>query len=88
VGDAEFIEVAVERIGAAGHLAPDVANGIGRFGAMSAHAGRLPRAVRLKPDYPMAAPGRSRQRSEMAQRVGLGRRVQAQTRRRQPRSDA
>jgi predicted transcriptional regulator len=31
----------------------------------------------LKPDYPMAAPGYSRQRSETAKRVGLGRRVQA-----------
>ena len=31
----------------------------------------------LKPDYPMAAPGYSRQRSEMARRVGLGRREQA-----------
>ena len=29
----------------------------------------------LKPDYPMAAPGYSRQRSEMAKRVGLGQRV-------------
>jgi predicted transcriptional regulator len=40
----------------------------------------------LKPDYPMAAPGYSRRRSEMAKRVGLGRRVQAPSRRRQPRS--
>ena len=40
-----------------------------------AHAGSLSRAVRLKPDYPMAAPGYSRQRSEMAKRVGLGQRV-------------
>jgi predicted transcriptional regulator len=40
----------------------------------------------LKPDYPMAAPGYSRQRSEMAKRVGLGQRVQAPSRRRQPRS--
>jgi predicted transcriptional regulator len=31
----------------------------------------------LKPNYPMAAPGYSRQRSEMAKRVGLGQRVQA-----------
>ena len=31
----------------------------------------------LGPDYPMAAPGYSRQRSEMARRVGLGQRVQA-----------
>jgi predicted transcriptional regulator len=30
----------------------------------------------LRPDYPMAAPGYSRQRSEMARRVGLGQRVQ------------
>jgi predicted transcriptional regulator len=39
----------------------------------------------LKPDYPMAAPGYSRQRSEMAKRVGLGRRQQAR-RGRKPRS--
>jgi predicted transcriptional regulator len=31
----------------------------------------------LKPDYPMAAPSYSRQRSEAAKRVGLGQRVQA-----------
>jgi predicted transcriptional regulator len=31
----------------------------------------------LRPDYPMAAPGYSRQRSEMAKRTGLGQRVQA-----------
>jgi predicted transcriptional regulator len=31
----------------------------------------------LRPDYPMAAPGYSRQRSEMAKRVGLGHNVQA-----------
>jgi predicted transcriptional regulator len=31
----------------------------------------------LKPDYPMAAPGYSRYRSEMAKRVGLGQRQQA-----------
>jgi predicted transcriptional regulator len=31
----------------------------------------------LKSDYPMAAPGYSRQRSEMAKRVGLGQRQQA-----------
>jgi predicted transcriptional regulator len=31
----------------------------------------------LRPDYPMAAPGYSRQRSEMAKRVGLGQRQQA-----------
>jgi predicted transcriptional regulator len=42
----------------------------------------------LKPDYPMAAPGYSRQRSEMARRVGLGQRVQAPSRRRRPRSGA
>ena len=42
----------------------------------------------LKPDYPMTAPGYSRQRSEMAKRVGLGQRVQAPSRRRQPRSGA
>ena len=40
----------------------------------------------LRPDYPMAAPGYSRQRSEMAKRVGLGKHVQAPSRRRQPRS--
>jgi predicted transcriptional regulator len=39
----------------------------------------------LKADYPMAAPGYSRQRSEMAKRVGLGR---APSRRRKPRSGA
>jgi predicted transcriptional regulator len=42
----------------------------------------------LMPDYPMAAPGYSRQRSEMAKRVGLGQRVQARSLRRQPRSGA
>jgi predicted transcriptional regulator len=42
----------------------------------------------LKPDYPMAAPGYSRQRSEMAKRVGLGRREPAPTRTRKPRSGA
>jgi predicted transcriptional regulator len=42
----------------------------------------------LKPDYPMAAPGYSRQRSEMAKRVGLGQRSQSSSRRRQPRSGA
>jgi predicted transcriptional regulator len=42
----------------------------------------------LKPDYPVAAPGYSRQRSEMAKRVGLGRRMQAPPRRQQPRSGA
>jgi predicted transcriptional regulator len=40
----------------------------------------MPEAYReqfgLKPDYPMAAPGYSRQRSEMAKRVGLGQRAQ------------
>jgi predicted transcriptional regulator len=42
----------------------------------------------LKPDYPMAAPGYSRQRSETAKRVGLGRRVQAPSGHRQPRNGA
>jgi len=42
----------------------------------------------LKPDYPMAAPGYSRQRSEMGRRVGLGRREPAPTRTRKPRSSA
>ena len=42
----------------------------------------------LKPDYPMAAPGYARQRSEMAKRTGLGQRSQASSRRRQPRSGA
>ena len=43
----------------------------------------------LKPDYPMAAPGYSRQRSEMAKRVGLGRRVQVPTKKtRKPRTSA
>ena len=42
----------------------------------------------LRPDYPMAAPGYSRQRSEMAKRVGLGQRVQTSPRRRKPRSGA
>jgi predicted transcriptional regulator len=36
----------------------------------------------LKPEYPMAAPSYSRQRSEMAKRIGLGQRVQAPLRRR------
>src|SRR5919106_4080123 len=40
----------------------------------------------LKSDYPMTAPGYSRQRSEMAKRVGLGR-VQT-PRRRKPRGEA
>jgi predicted transcriptional regulator len=35
----------------------------------------------LRPDYPMAAPGYSRQRSEMAKRTGLGQRVQPAGRR-------
>jgi predicted transcriptional regulator len=43
----------------------------------------------LRPDYPMAAPGYARQRSEMAKRTGLGQRVQPPPRRRRhPRSDA
>jgi len=42
----------------------------------------------LKRDYPMAAPGYSLQRSEMARRAGLGQRVQAPPRRRRPRSGA
>ena len=42
----------------------------------------------LRPDYPMAAPGYSRQRSEWARRVGLGQRAQVPPRRRQPRSGA
>jgi predicted transcriptional regulator len=42
----------------------------------------------LRSDYPMAAPGYSRQRSEMAKRVGLGRREPAPTRTRKPRSGA
>jgi predicted transcriptional regulator len=42
----------------------------------------------LRSDYPMAAPGYSRQRSEMAKRVGLGKRVQAPPRRRKRRSSA
>jgi predicted transcriptional regulator len=42
----------------------------------------------LRPDYPMAAPGYSRQRSEMAKRVGLGQRAQPPPRRRRPRSGA
>jgi predicted transcriptional regulator len=39
----------------------------------------------LRSDYPMAAPGYSRQRSEMAKRAGLGQRSQAPRRRRKPR---
>jgi predicted transcriptional regulator len=42
----------------------------------------------LKPDYPMAAPGYSRQRSDMAKRAGLGQRVQVTPRTRKPRSGA
>jgi predicted transcriptional regulator len=42
----------------------------------------------LKPDYPMAAPGYSRQRSEMARRTGLGQRARAPSRGRKPRSGA
>jgi predicted transcriptional regulator len=42
----------------------------------------------LKPNYPMTAPGYSRHRSEMAKRVGLGQRVQATSRHRQPSSGA
>jgi predicted transcriptional regulator len=42
----------------------------------------------LRSDYPMAAPGYSRQRSEMARRTGLGQRVQTSPRRRKPRSGA
>ena len=42
----------------------------------------------LKSDYPMAAPGYSRERSEMAKRVGLGQRVQAPSRTSKPRSGA
>jgi MucR family transcriptional regulator, transcriptional regulator of exopolysaccharide biosynthesis len=38
----------------------------------------------LKPDYPMAAPGYSRQRAEMAKRTGLGQRVHASSGHRQP----
>jgi predicted transcriptional regulator len=38
----------------------------------------------LKSDYPMAAPGYSRQRSEMAKRTGLGQRAQATARSRKP----
>jgi predicted transcriptional regulator len=34
----------------------------------------------LRPDYPMAAPGYSRQRSEMAKRTGLGRNAQTSRR--------
>jgi predicted transcriptional regulator len=42
----------------------------------------------LKPDYPMAAPGYSTQRSEMAKRTGLGQRGQATARTRKPRGGA
>jgi predicted transcriptional regulator len=40
----------------------------------------------LRSDYPMAAPGYSRQRSDMAKRVGLGRREQVSARGRKTRS--
>jgi predicted transcriptional regulator len=40
----------------------------------------------LKPEYPMAAPSYSRQRAEIARRLGLG--VQAPSRRRRPRRGA
>jgi predicted transcriptional regulator len=40
----------------------------------------------LKPDYPMVAAGYSRQRSETAKRVGLGRNVQASRRSRRPKN--
>jgi predicted transcriptional regulator len=40
----------------------------------------------LAADYPMTAPGYSRQRSEMAKRIGLGQRVQASGRPRKSRS--
>jgi predicted transcriptional regulator len=42
----------------------------------------------LRPDYPMTAPGYSRQRSEMAKRAGLGHRAQASPRSRRPCSGA
>jgi predicted transcriptional regulator len=42
----------------------------------------------LKSDYPMAAPGYSRQRSEMARRTGLGQRSQAPSGHRQSRGGA
>jgi predicted transcriptional regulator len=42
----------------------------------------------LRSDYPMTAPGYSRQRSEMAKQVGLGQRVETSPRRRRPRSGA
>jgi predicted transcriptional regulator len=42
----------------------------------------------LRPDYPMAAPGYSRQRAEMAKRVGLGQRSQGPSGHRQPRGGA
>ena len=42
----------------------------------------------LRSDYPMAAPGYSRKRSEMAKRAGLGQRSGAPRRRRKPRSGA
>jgi predicted transcriptional regulator len=40
----------------------------------------------LRPEYPMTAPGYSRQRSEMAKRVGLGHTLQATPRTQEPRS--
>ena len=42
----------------------------------------------LMPDYPMAAPGYSRQRSDMAKQVGLGRRESTPARTRKPRRGA
>jgi predicted transcriptional regulator len=42
----------------------------------------------LKRDYPMAAPGYSRHRSEMAKRMGLGQGAQVPSRRRQRHSGA
>jgi hypothetical protein len=35
VGDAELVDVAVEGVGDAAHVVRDVANGIGRFAAIS-----------------------------------------------------
>ncbi len=40
----------------------------------------------LMPDYPMTAPGYSRQRSEMARRAGLGQTAQPTPRTQEPRS--
>jgi predicted transcriptional regulator len=42
----------------------------------------------LSHDYPMTAPGYSKQRSEMAKRTGLGHRSQASPRRRRPHGGA